>query len=128
SLIQLIRNSVGHGIESPDTRKEKGKTGEGNVTLSASSESDRVLIKISDDGAGIDSDSIKRKAIEKGIITEQEASQLSDRDLIKLIFEPGFSTMDSVTAISGRGVGMDVVKKALDSIGGSIHVESVVGE
>lgn len=128
SLIHLIRNSVGHGIESPDTRKEKGKTGEGNVTLSASSESDRVLIKISDDGAGIDSDRIKRKAIEKGIITEQEASQLSDRDLIKLIFEPGFSTMDSVTAISGRGVGMDVVKKALDSIGGSIHVESVVGE
>ncbi len=128
SLIHLIRNSVGHGIESPETRKKHKKSIEGNITLSATSESDRVLIKISDDGAGIDPDRIKQKAIVKGIITAQEASLLSDRDVIMLIFEPGFSTMDTVTAISGRGVGMDVVKKALDSIGGSIHVDSVPGE
>ncbi len=128
SLIHLIRNSVGHGVEKPETRKQKGKPEEGTVTLSASSESDTVLIKIKDDGAGIDPQRIKQKAIEKGVITAQDANQMSDRDLIKLIFEPGFSTMDHVTAISGRGVGMDVVKKALDSIGGTIQVDSMIGE
>lgn len=128
SLIHLIRNSVGHGVEKPETRKRNGKPEEGTVTLSASSESDTVLIKIKDDGAGIDPQRIKQKAIEKGVITAQDANQMSDRDLIKLIFEPGFSTMDHVTAISGRGVGMDVVKKALDSIGGTIQVDSMIGE
>lgn len=128
SLIHLIRNSVGHGIEPPEVRTHRGKQVEGTVTLSASSESDTVLIKIKDDGAGIDPKRIKLKAIEKGIITAQDAHQMSDRDLIMLIFEPGFSTMDTVTAISGRGVGMDVVKKALDSIGGSIQVDSMIGE
>ena len=128
SLIHLIRNSVGHGIESPEVRKQRGKPPEGTITLSATSESDTVLIKIKDDGAGIDPARIKQKAIQKGLITAQEASQLSDRDLIMFIFEAGFSTMDTVTAISGRGVGMDVVKKALDSIGGTIHVDSMIGE
>lgn len=128
SLIHLIRNSVGHGIEKPDQRKAKGKPEEGLVTLSATSESDTVMIKIKDDGSGIDPQRIKQKAIEKGIITAQDAAHMSDRDLIKLIFEPGFSTMDHVTAISGRGVGMDVVKKALDSIGGTIQVDSMIGE
>jgi two-component system, chemotaxis family, sensor kinase CheA len=128
SLIHLIRNSVGHGIEKADTRIQKGKPAEGIVTLSATSESDTVLIKIQDDGAGIDPQRIKQKAIEKGVITAQDAAQMSDRDLIMLIFEAGFSTMDQVTAISGRGVGMDVVKKALDSIGGTIQVDSKVGE
>ncbi|HEY8938301.1 MAG TPA: chemotaxis protein CheA, partial [Cyclobacteriaceae bacterium] len=128
SLIHLIRNSVGHGIEKSDVRKQNGKPEEGTVTLSASSESDKVLIRIKDDGAGIDPQRIKQKAIDKGIITSHDANHMSDRDLIKLIFEPGFSTMDHVTAISGRGVGMDVVKKALDSIGGTIHVDSMIGE
>lgn len=128
SLIHLIRNSVGHGIEKPDIRKQCGKQEEGVVTLSASSESDTVLIKIKDDGAGIDPQRIKQKAIEKKLISTQDASQMSDRDLIMLIFEPGFSTMDQVTAISGRGVGMDVVKRALDSIGGTIQVDSMIGE
>ena len=128
SLIHLIRNSVGHGVERSETRKQNGKPEEGTVTLSASSESDTVLIKIKDDGAGIDPQRIKQKAIEKGLITAQDANQMSDRDVIKLIFEPGFSTMDHVTAISGRGVGMDVVKKALDSIGGTIQVDSMIGE
>lgn len=128
SLIHLIRNSVGHGIEKPEERKQKGKIEEGTVTLSASSESDTVIIKIKDDGAGINPQRIKQKAIEKGLITAQDASQMSDRDLTMLIFEPGFSTMDSVTAISGRGVGMDVVKKALDSIGGTVQVDTMLGE
>jgi two-component system chemotaxis sensor kinase CheA len=128
SLIHLIRNSVGHGIEAAEKRISKKKSPEGTVILSATSESDRVLIKISDDGAGIDPERIKRKAIEKEIITAHEASHLSDRDLIMLIFEPNFSTADAVTSISGRGVGMDVVKKALDSIGGTIQVESVLDE
>ncbi|MFN8889742.1 MAG: chemotaxis protein CheA [Cyclobacteriaceae bacterium] len=128
SLIHLIRNSVGHGIEKPKVRKQKGKVEEGTVTLSASSESDTVIIKIKDDGAGINPERIKQKAIEKGLITAQDASQMSDRDLTMLIFEPGFSTMDSVTAISGRGVGMDVVKKALDSIGGTVQVDTMLGE
>lgn len=128
SLIHLIRNCVGHGVEKAEARKSKGKPEEGVVTLSASSESDTVLIKIKDDGAGIDPQIIKRKAVEKGVITLQDANQLSERDLIMLIFEPGFSTMDQVTSISGRGVGMDVVKRALDSIGGTVQVESIVGE
>lgn len=128
SLIHLIRNSVGHGIEKPEVRKQKGKVEEGTVTLSASSESDTVIIKIKDDGVGINSERIKQKAIEKGLITTQDASQMSERDLIMLIFEPGFSTMDSVSAISGRGVGMDVVKKALDSIGGTVQVDTMLDE
>ncbi len=128
SLIHLIRNSVGHGVEKPEVRKQKGKPEEGTVTLSASSESDTVFIKIKDDGAGIDPQRIKQKAIEKGLVNAVDASQMSDRDLIMLIFEPGFSTMDSVTAISGRGVGMDVVKKALDSIGGTVQVDTMMGE
>lgn len=128
SLIHLIRNAIGHGIEPIEVRKQKGKPKEGTITLSASSESDTVIIKIKDDGAGIDPRRIKEKAIQKNIISAQEAAQMSDRDLIMLIFEPGFSTMDQVTAISGRGVGMDVVKKALDSIGGTIQVDSMQGE
>jgi two-component system, chemotaxis family, sensor kinase CheA len=128
SLIHLIRNSVGHGVEKPDVRTQNGKPVEGTVTLSASSESDTVLIRIKDDGAGIDPKRIRQKAVQKGIISEQDASQMSDKDLIMLIFEPGFSTMDQVTAISGRGVGMDVVKKALDSIGGTIQVDTMMGE
>lgn len=128
SLIHLIRNAVGHGVEKAEVRQQNGKPVEGTLTLSASSQSDKVFIKIKDDGAGIDPQRIKQKAIEKGVITAQDANQMNDRDLTRLIFEPGFSTMDEVTAISGRGVGMDVVKKALDSIGGTIQVDSMIGE
>jgi two-component system, chemotaxis family, sensor kinase CheA len=128
SLIHLIRNCVGHGIERPHIRKEKGKSEEGTITLTASSESDKVFIKIQDNGAGIDPQKIKQKAIEKGMITAHDAGLMADRDLIMLIFEPGFSTMDQVTAISGRGVGMDVVKKAIDSIGGMVTVDSQIDQ
>jgi len=128
TLIHLIRNAVGHGIEKPEERRKRNKQDEGTVVLSAMSESDTVIISIKDDGAGIDPQMIKRKAVEKGILSSQDANQMTERDLIKLIFEPGFSTAQEITAISGRGVGMDVVKKALDSIGGTIQVESMVGE
>lgn len=128
SLIHLIRNAVGHGVESPAVRKEKGKYKEGVITLSASSESDMVIVRIKDDGAGIDPQQVRVKAIQKGLINAQDAASMSDRDATMLIFQPGFSTMNQVTAISGRGVGMDVVKKALDSIGGTIQVDSIIGE
>jgi two-component system chemotaxis sensor kinase CheA len=127
SLIHLIRNAVGHGIEPPEVREKLGKPAEGTVTLSACSESDMVLIKIEDDGAGIAPERIRQKAIERGLISVQDANQLSDQDILMYIFEPGFSTMEKVTEISGRGVGMDVVKKALDSIGGTVQVKSVPG-
>ncbi len=127
SLIHLIRNAVGHGIEKPEIRKQAGKDAEGVVTLEASSESDTVVIAIQDDGAGIDIPHIRKRAIEKGFLNNQEATQWSDADIMMLIFEPGFSTMEEVTAIAGRGVGMDVVRKALDSIGGTIHIQSTKG-
>jgi two-component system chemotaxis sensor kinase CheA len=128
SLIHLVRNAIGHGIEKPEIRKQRGKTEHGTVTLEASSESDIVIIAIQDDGNGIDIAHLRKKAVEKGILNLHEASQWSDHDIMMLIFEPGFSTMDEVTSLAGRGVGMDVVKRALDSIGGTIHIETKVGE
>ncbi|HTJ48241.1 MAG TPA: chemotaxis protein CheA, partial [Cyclobacteriaceae bacterium] len=128
SLIHLIRNCVGHGIESPAERLKAGKPEAGVVTLSARNETDAVLIEISDDGKGLNYDRIKSKAITKNLITAEDAEKLSKEDLSMLIFEAGFSTMDEVTAISGRGVGMDVVKKTLDSIGGTIRVASQEGQ
>ncbi len=128
SLIHLIRNAIGHGVESPEERKKAEKSPEGNVTLSAFSESDAVIIEIKDDGRGIDAKKVREKAINKGLISVEDAEQLSDDDMVLMIFEPGFSTMDAVTSISGRGVGMDVVKKALDSIGGTISVHTELGK
>lgn len=128
SLIHLIRNCVGHGIEKPEERKRNGKPAEGTIWLGARMETDSVVIDIRDDGQGLNYDKIKKKAISKGLVQESVADQLSDEELSMLIFEPGFSTMDQVTAISGRGVGMDVVKKTLDSIGGAIKVLSEHGQ
>jgi two-component system, chemotaxis family, sensor kinase CheA len=128
SLIHLIRNCVGHGIEEPQDRIKAGKPGAGVITLSASNETDAVRIEISDDGRGLNYDKIRNKAIAKKLITIEEAAKLTKDELSMLIFEPGFSTMDEVTAISGRGVGMDVVKKTLDSIGGTIRLVSVEGQ
>jgi two-component system, chemotaxis family, sensor kinase CheA len=127
SLIHLIRNAVGHGIEDPSVRQQSGKGKEGTIILSARNESDSVIIEIMDDGQGLDHDRIKAKAIQKGLLTAEEAGRLSVDDINLLIFEPGFSTADTVTAISGRGVGMDVVKQTLDSIGGNIQVYSERG-
>jgi two-component system chemotaxis sensor kinase CheA len=128
SLIHLIRNCVGHGIESPADRVKAGKSETGVVTLSARNETDVVVIEISDDGRGLNYDKIRNKAITQKLVTPDQAAALSKEELSMLIFEPGFSTADQVTSISGRGVGMDVVKKTLDSIGGTIRIASTEGQ
>ena len=127
SLIHLIRNAVGHGIEQPEERQRAGKSKEGTIILSARNESDAVVIEIMDDGYGLNTEKIRTKAIENGLLKKEDADKLSSDDIHLLIFEPGFSTADQITAISGRGVGMDVVKQTLDSIGGNIQVHSEQG-
>ncbi len=124
-LIHLIRNCCDHGIEMPDVRREKGKNPQGTIRLSAAQEGNHIAIKIIDDGKGIDTAVIKRKAIEKGLIAED--ATLSDRDTLNLIFEPGFSTAEKVTNLSGRGVGMDVVRRQIMKLKGTIDLESKVG-
>jgi two-component system chemotaxis sensor kinase CheA len=127
SLIHLVRNAISHGIEKPEVRQQAGKAAAGTVKLSARSEKDAVFIDITDDGKGIDSAVIRRKAVEKGLIRKEIAAQMTEEEIIALIFEPGFSSAETVTSVSGRGVGMDVVKRSLDSIGGLIRVQSAVG-
>jgi two-component system chemotaxis sensor kinase CheA len=125
-LVHLIRNCIDHGIEAPEKRVSSGKPAKGTVHLSAVHSGDSVLISINDDGAGLDREAIKAKAIEKGLITS--TTELSDREIFSQIFAPGFSTAKKVTSVSGRGVGMDVVKQAIDSLRGSIDVASKAGE
>ncbi len=124
-LIHLIRNSCDHGIEMPETRQKGGKDPVGKIYLDAHQEGNQIVISITDDGKGMDPAIIRRKAIEKGLITEEE--QLSSRDILNLIFEPGFSTAEKVTNISGRGVGMDVVKKQIMKLKGMIELDSAPG-
>jgi len=128
SMIHLVRNCVGHGIELPEDRVKKGKSEAGTIVLKARNENDNVVIDIVDDGGGIDPKVIAKKAIEKGLTTKDLIRHMTDQDIIMFIFEPGFSSMETVTAISGRGVGMDVVKKSIDSIGGTVQVQSKVGK
>jgi two-component system chemotaxis sensor kinase CheA len=128
SLIHLIRNCVGHGIETPEERKTTGKSTEGTIWLGARNDNDSVIIEIRDDGRGLNFEKIKSKAVSRGLVKAEEIDKLTEEELSMLIFEPGFSTMDQVTAIAGRGVGMDVVKKTLDSIGGSIKLLSEAGQ
>jgi len=128
SLIHLIRNSVGHGIEKPEVRRKSGKDEVGTIQLKARNEKDNVIIEIIDDGYGIDVNAIKRKAIEKKIITQEFADTLSSDEIIQIIFEPGFSNAEKITEVSGRGVGMDVVKRATESIGGKIDVKTELGK
>ena len=127
-LIHLVRNSLDHGLESPEQRRAAGKPPEGRLAISARQESDRVLIEISDDGRGIDPDVIRHKAYEKGIIDEAALERLNDQEAINLIFAAGFSTAEQVTDLSGRGVGMDVVRNAIARVHGSIDLRSRVGE
>ncbi len=127
SLIHIVRNAVGHGVESPEERIAAGKPTEGTVWLTARGETDSVIIEIKDDGKGLNYDRIKAKAMAKGLATAEDLERMTQDELSLLIFEPGFSTMDQVTAIAGRGVGMDVVRKTLDSIGGEIKVSSETG-
>lgn len=126
-LTHLIRNSVDHGVESPQVRESIGKPAHGTVHLRAYHQDGKVNISISDDGAGIDACKLRRKGVEKGLITQEKADSMSDAEALRLIFLPGFSTADQVTAISGRGVGMDVVKTNFEKLGGSIEIQTEVG-
>ncbi len=128
SLIHLVRNAVSHGVERPAERKALGKPETGVITLDASYERDYVQITISDDGQGIDAKSIRKKLVEKQLLNEQTANALSEDDVIRQIFQPGFSNAAKVTEISGRGVGMDVVKRAVESVGGQVIIETKVKE
>lgn len=126
-LVHLVRNSVDHGIENPDTRKANGKNPTGTLTLSAEHEGNNILITIEDDGKGIDPEIIKSKAVSKGLISAEKAKELSKLEILNLIFLPGFSTAEVVTNISGRGVGMDVVKTNVTKLRGIINIESTPG-
>lgn len=123
-LIHLIRNSLDHGIESPETRKERGKPAIGKIKLRAYPDGNNVVIELEDDGAGIDVEKVKRKSVDKGLLTQAEAKELADNEIIELLFKPGFSTADSVSDVSGRGVGLDVVKNKIESINGIVEVET----
>jgi len=123
-LTHIIRNSLDHGVEKPQVRYKKGKNEVGKLTISAAQESGNIIISISDDGAGINVDKVGQKAVETGAITEDELSRMTDQDKHMLIFHPGLSTVDEVTDVSGRGVGMDVVMNNINSLGGYIKVLS----
>ena len=126
-LIHIIRNSIDHGIEMPDDRIAQGKDSEGVVRISAYQEGNSIVIEISDDGRGIDAEKIRRKAVEKGIITEADAMRLTDAEAVNIIFMPGFSTAEKVTDVSGRGVGMDVVRTNINKINGSVEIGTQKG-
>ncbi len=127
-LVHLVRNSVDHGIETPEVRKNAGKDPAGKIVLSAHQEGNDIIISIEDDGKGIDPVLIKEKAVSKNLISEAKANELSLQDIYNLIFLPGFSTAEKVTNVSGRGVGMDVVRTNVQKLRGIINVESAVGK
>ena len=127
-IMHLLRNSLDHGVESPDKREAKGKPRTGEVGLIARHEGNNVVIMITDDGAGIDASKIRRKAVEKGMISQSEADSLDDSDAVRLIFLPGFSTAEQITDISGRGVGMDVVRSKIEALSGHVDVETHIDE
>lgn len=127
-IIHLLRNAIDHGIESPEERKRLGKSTNGRIVLRASHEENHIVISISDDGKGIDPEKVKKASIEKGVITEEEARKLTDQDAIYLIFNSGITTAEKVTDISGRGVGMDIVKSHIEKLNGMIDIKSKIGE
>ncbi|TAL10831.1 MAG: chemotaxis protein CheA, partial [Porticoccaceae bacterium] len=126
-LVHLVRNSVDHGIEIPAERERAGKPPVGKVVLSAKQEGDHILLTISDDGAGMDADVLRKKAVEKGLLDADAAARMTEAEAFNLIFKPGFSTKAAISDISGRGVGMDVVKTRIDQLNGSVEIESVKG-
>lgn len=127
SLIHLVRNAISHGIESREERVANGKNPEGIVKLLARNENDAVNIDVIDDGKGIDAEMIRRKIVEKGIVTAEYAKQLSEKQVLDYIFESGFSSKDTVSEIAGRGVGMDVVRRSIETIGGEINMKTSPG-
>ena len=127
-LTHLVRNSVDHGIERPEVRQAAGKDPEGRLFLRAFHEGGQVNIEISDDGAGLDQARIRNKAVLKGLISAEQAGRLTDHEIVNLVFQPGFSTAEKVTNVSGRGVGMDVVKTHIEKIGGTVDLQSKAGQ
>jgi len=126
-LVHLVRNSVDHGVEMPDVRLASGKTAQGTVVLTAEQEGDHIMLSIEDDGAGMNADVLRKKVVEKGLMDTDAADRLDDKECYNLIFMPGFSTKDEISDISGRGVGMDVVKTRIAQLNGSIDIDSEEG-
>lgn len=127
-LIHLLRNSADHGIESVERRREKKKPEEGHIYLRAFQDGNNVVIEVEDDGAGINIDGVKKKAIERGLVSKEIANSLSQKDIIDFLFKPSFSTADKITDLSGRGVGLDVVKTKIEALGGAVEVETAAGK
>ncbi|EDZ61249.1 chemotaxis protein CheA [Sulfurimonas gotlandica GD1] len=123
-MIHIMRNSLDHGVEMPDVREQKGKNSSGNVTLKAFAQSDKIIIEIQDDGAGINVDRVAGKVLEKGLMTPEQIDALSEDEMAELVLLPGLSTAEEITEFSGRGVGMDVVKKSIEGFGGSIGIKT----
>lgn len=127
-LVHLIRNALDHGVETPEIRKANGKNEEGTVILKAYHSGNHVFIEIEDDGAGINRDKVLAKAIKKGIVTQQAAATMTDKQVFELILASGFSTADKISDVSGRGVGLDVVKSTIESLGGTVSIDSNLGK
>jgi len=127
-LVHLVRNAVDHGVEMPDTREQNGKPRVGTVVLSAEQEGDHILLIIEDDGGGMDADVLRRKAVEKGVMDQDAADRLTENECFNLIFAPGFSTKEQISDVSGRGVGMDVVKTKITQLNGTINIDSEMGK
>lgn len=127
-LIHLLRNAVDHGIEEPEERRARGKAPRGTIRLSAFQQENHIVLTVEDDGRGIDPDKIKVSAVEKGLLTPDAVERLTDREAVELIFTPGFSTVDRVSEMSGRGVGMDIVRTNIEHLNGSVSVETALGQ
>jgi len=127
-LTHIVRNSVDHGLETPSARVTAGKPAEGRLLLRAYHEGGQVNIEISDDGAGLDYEKIRNKALQRGVITPDQAARMTERELVSLLFLPGFSTADKITNVSGRGVGLDVVRTNIEKIGGTVDLQSKIGQ
>ncbi len=125
-IVHLIRNAADHGIENPEDRRRKGKSEAGKITLRAYNKNKHVYIEIEDDGKGMDPRLLKQKAIDKGLIAIEDAEKMTEGQLINLIFLPGFSTAGQITEVSGRGVGMDIVKSNIEKVNGTIMIDSEV--
>lgn len=127
-LMHLLRNSADHGLESAEVRAERGKDEVGSIFLNAYQDGNNVVIEVGDDGNGIDVEGVKAKALSKGTITEEQAATMTDKDVIDLLFRPSFSTSQKITDVSGRGVGLDVVKSKIEALGGDVEVKTKFGE
>jgi two-component system chemotaxis sensor kinase CheA len=127
-MTHLVRNSIGHGIETADERKRHGKPVQGTIRLDAYHQGNQVVVEITDDGRGIDAKKVKARAVERGLVNREEAERLGEADILELIFRPGFSTADQITEIAGRGVGLDVVQSVLHRLKGTVHVVSHAGK